>query len=103
MTDEPEKVDLNTPDLAVQKREALLQEFPGILDDGVLDATKLAELFDVPVAQIPDGRERYGLQWAGKQEAIKSLLTPSRGSLTPDLESSIDFDNAHNVFIEGDN
>jgi adenine-specific DNA-methyltransferase len=103
MTNEPNKVDLQTPDLAADYRAALSKLFPGVLGDGVLDAAKLGELLDTPVAQVLDGRERYGLQWAGKQLAIQSLLTPSRATLVPDLDNSIAFDDAKNVFIEGDN
>lgn len=103
MADNPEKVDLESPDLAEQKRAAFEELFPGVLADGVLDATRLGELLDTDVTAPADGRERYGLMWAGKQEAVRSLLTPSRGSLTPDLEKSVDFDTAENVFIEGDN
>lgn len=103
MADEPDKVELAMPDLAAENRAALTRLFPGVLVDGVLDAAKLGELLDVPVAQVPDGRERYGLQWAGKAEAIRSLLTPSTGTLVPDVANSIDFDTAQNVFIEGDN
>jgi adenine-specific DNA-methyltransferase len=104
MTDEPGNVDLETPDLAIKYREALDEWFPGVVSDGVLDAAKLAELLGgIAVAQAPEGRERYGLQWAGKQEAVRSLLTPGRGTLLPDLEQSIDFERATNTFIEGDN
>jgi adenine-specific DNA-methyltransferase len=103
MTDEPDKVHLETPDLAAENRAALARLFPGVLADGVLDASKLGELLDVNVAQAAGGRERYGLQWAGKFEAVRSLLTPSRATLVPDLDQSDDFDNARNVFIEGDN
>jgi adenine-specific DNA-methyltransferase len=103
MTDEPETVDLETPDLAAEHRAALARLFPGVLADGVLDATKLGELLDVRVAQAAEGRERYGLQWAGKAEAVRSLLTPGRGTLVPDTDASIGFDDAENVFIEGDN
>lgn len=103
MTDEPDQVDLETPDLAAEHRAELAALFPGVLADGVLDAVKLAELLDAPVAQLPDGRERYGLQWAGRREAVRSLLAVSRGSLAPDLEHSLAFDQAKNVFIEGDN
>lgn len=103
MTDEPDKVDLQTPDLAEEHRAALARLFPGVLSDGVLDAAKLGELLNVDVAQVADGRERYGLQWAGKAEAVRSLLTPSRGTLVPDMETSVSFDDAENVFIEGDN
>jgi adenine-specific DNA-methyltransferase len=103
MAEEPAKVDLATPDLAEIKRSGFDELFPGIISDGVLDADQLGELLDIAVAGPADGRERYGLQWAGKREAIRSLLTPSRGTLAPDLDNSVDFDNAVNVFIEGDN
>jgi adenine-specific DNA-methyltransferase len=103
MTEEPTKVKHDTSDLAARYRAALAQLFPSVLADGVLDAAKLSELLDVQLVRAVDGRERYGLQWAGKQEAVRSLLTPSRGALVPDLDRSIDFDNAKNVFIEGDN
>jgi len=103
MTDEPARVELETPDLAAENRSALTALFPGLLADGVLDAAKLGELIDMPVAHIPDGRERYGLQWAGKQEAVRSLVRPSRGALRPAVGHSRDFDNASDVLIEGDN
>ncbi|MGK2877847.1 MAG: site-specific DNA-methyltransferase [Solirubrobacterales bacterium] len=103
MSDEPEKVNLETPDLAGDMRAALEELFPGTTEDGVLDAAKIGELIDLKVAAQPEGRERFGLQWAGKREAVRSLLTQSRAALVPDVENSIDFDNAKNVFIEGDN
>lgn len=103
MTDESHKVDLETPDLAAENRAALSTLFPGLLDDGVLDAAKLGQLLDTPVAQVPDGRERYGLQWAGKHEAIRSLLAPGRGALIPDVSAVPGFDTGRNVFVEGDN
>jgi adenine-specific DNA-methyltransferase len=103
MTEEPVKVDLETPDLAARYRAKLTELFPGVMADGVLDVGRLGELVDMPIAQVPDGRERYGLQWAGKQGAVRSLLNPSRGALIPDLKNSVDFDSARNVFIEGEN
>lgn len=103
MIDEPEKVVLATPDLAAQSRAAIRDLFPGVLQDGVLDATKLGELLGVDVTAPVDGRERYGLFWAGKGEAVRSLQTPSNATLVPDLGRSIDWDTAQNVFIEGDN
>lgn len=103
MLQEPDKVDLQTPDLAADNRALIDVLLPGVIQDGVLDAAKLAELLDVPLASVPDGRERYGLQWARKGEAIRSLLAASRGALVPELDTSYDFDTARNVFIEGDN
>lgn len=103
MTLEPEKVDLESPDIAEANRAALAELFPGVLADGVLDVARLSELLDVPPAQVPEGRERYGLQWAGKHEALRSLLTPSDGALAPISDSSVSFDDAQNVIINGDN
>ncbi len=103
MTEQPERVDLSTPDLAAANRDALIALFPGVLADGILDATRLGDLLEIPVSGPADGRERFGLMWAGKQEAVRSLLTPSHGTLVPDMERSVDFDNGKNVFIEGDN
>ena len=103
MSVETEKVDLETPDLAAAKRAAFEELFPGVLADGVLDATRLGELLDTEVTAPTDGRERFGLMWAGKHDAVRSLLTPSRGTLLPEPDKSIDFDSAQHVFIEGDN
>ncbi len=103
MTDEPDRVVLETPDLAAENRAALSGLFPGLLDDDVLDAARLGELLDIPVARVAEGRERYGLQWAGRNEAVRSLLASSRGALAPNAERSFKFDEARNVFIEGDN
>lgn len=103
MSEQPVRVDLATPNLAADKRSAFDDLFPGVLADGVLDAARLGELLDTEVTAPPDGRERFGLMWAGKQDAVRSLLTPGRGALVPELDKSIDFDTAQNVFIEGDN
>jgi adenine-specific DNA-methyltransferase len=102
-SDEAAKLDPATPDLAAANRAAFEELFPGVLIEGVLDAQRLAGMLDAPVTAPAEGRERFGLMWAGKQDALRSLLTPSRATLIPDLSNSVDFDTAQNVFIEGDN
>ena len=77
--------------------------FPGRSRRRRIDAGRLGQLLDTEVTAPADGRERFGLMWAGKQDAVSSLLTPSHGTLVPELDKSIDFDTAQNVFIEGDN
>jgi len=103
MWDDVERVDLETMDLATEYREAFSLFFPGVLTDGVLDVAKLTALLDVPATTVLDGRERYGIQWAGWQESVRTLLTPSRAALIPSIDRSIDFFAARNVMIEGDN
>lgn len=100
---EPANVDLETPDPAAANRAAFEQQFPGVLADGVVDAERLKELLDVEVVGAADDRERYGLMWAGKKDAVRSLQTSSRGTLNPDFKASVDWDNARHVFVEGDN
>jgi len=77
--------------------------FPGMIQDGVLDANRLGEILGIEVSAAKDSKERFGYFWAGKQEAIQALMTPSFATLKPDLENSINWDSAENVFIEGDN
>jgi adenine-specific DNA-methyltransferase len=103
MTNETLKVDLESQDLVAARLESFMQLFPGVLVDGVLDVTQLGEALNRQLTQPADGRERYGLQWAGKLDALRSLLKSSRGALVPDLPQSIDFETAQNVFVEGDN
>lgn len=53
--------------------------------------------------EVVTDRERYGLSWAGKGEAVRNIQTPSVATLVPDREESVGFDATENIFIEGDN
>ncbi len=48
-------------------------------------------------------QERYQFTWPGKREAMRVANTPTNMTLRPDRESSVDFDNTGNLYIEGDN
>lgn len=52
---------------------------------------------------VEGAQERYQFTWPGKREAIRIANTPSNMTLRPDRESSVDFDNTGNLYIEGDN
>ena len=84
-------------------RAKLEELLPGVIVEGNLDAHRLADLLNVNIDGITERPERFGLNWAGKKSAIKALRTPSMASLAPDMENSINWDTAENVFIEGDN
>jgi adenine-specific DNA-methyltransferase len=96
-------VELGSKDLAAEKLAVLREHFPGIVADGVLDASRLGELVGLEVSAHSDPSEAFGLSWAGKAEAIKTLMRPSSATLRPLVEHSVRFDSAENVFIEGDN
>lgn len=83
--------------------EAFRDIFPGVVQDGVLDAARLGEALGIDVAGLKDGKERFGLMWAGKHKAVEALQAPSYAALIPDMENSVNWDAAENVFIEGDN
>ena len=53
-------IELETPDLAAAKRAAFEDLFPGVLADGVLDATRLGELLDTPVTRRPTAASGSG-------------------------------------------
>jgi len=47
--------------------------------------------------------EAYTLSWAGKLEAFKEIQKQTTATLIPDRLKSVDFDEAENIFIEGEN
>ena len=81
MTEQPEPLDLRSPDIAEEKRQEMLRLFPEIrTEGGKLDFERLklalGEAVDV-------GKERYGMNWPGKAECFKTIQTPSLGTLRP--------------------
>lgn len=47
--------------------------------------------------------DKFSFSWAGKSNAIKSVLIPSKLTLNPEPKQSIKWDESENLFIEGDN
>ena len=47
--------------------------------------------------------ETYGFLWVGKQEAKRAAAKPTRQTLRPVPEESVDWDTTENLYIEGDN
>lgn len=98
-----ETVSIHTQSPSRELLEKFSSLVPGVIQDGVLDVIRLGELLGIPTAGVPDTKERFGLMWAGKAKAVEALQASSTASLAPDIENSIDWDSAQNVFIEGDN
>ena len=80
--------------------EQLKAVIPQAFSENKLDFQNLQRLLG---NYIVTDAERYQLTWAGKSEAYKVLQTPSTATLIPNPEGSIDWENAQNVFIEGEN
>jgi adenine-specific DNA-methyltransferase len=95
-----DRVDETTPDMKAELLARLKIVVPEAFSDGQLDLDRLAELAGDAVAIGP---ERYGLTWPGKRDAIAMLQAPSRATLVPERDQSVNFDDAHHVFTEGEN
>jgi adenine-specific DNA-methyltransferase len=101
MTEQPEKSDLHSHDIAEDKRREVLRLFPEIrTEDSKLDFERLkfalGETVDV-------GKERYGMNWPGKADCFKTIQAPSIATLRPCSNESVNFDTTENLIIEGDN
>lgn len=87
-------------DFLAEQIARLRELFPEVLTEGKVDFDKLrATLGDL----VDDGPERYTFTWAGKRDAIRLLQIPTRATLVPCHEESVDFDATEHLFIEGDN
>ena len=87
-------------DLTEENINSLKQLFPEVFEEGKIDFDKLRLLLG---DEIDDNEERYEFTWHGKNNAIRLAQTPSTGTLIPDKESSKNWDDTENLYIEGDN
>ena len=52
---------------------------------------------------MEDAPEAYEFNWVGKQAARAEVLEPTKKTLRPVKEDSVNWDNTQNLYIEGDN
>jgi adenine-specific DNA-methyltransferase len=86
--------------LASQLAEAVNTVAPQAITDGKVDLERLKQALG---GHVETGRERYGLTWPGKAEAIKAAQRPSLGTLRPKAGEGINEESTGNLIIEGDN
>ncbi len=109
---EPEKITGTSLDISEENRAQLKQLFPSVFTETKNDKGDLVESIDFEKLKAELGtfsdlfesrRERYGMDWPGKKEALRLIQTPSAATLKPCREESVNFDTTENLFIEGDN
>lgn len=91
--------------------EALYKLFPSCFTEArdkktgelrhVVDFKRLRELLGNEA--VEDEPEAYEFTWVGKRAAKREAATPTDKTLRPVPESSVNWDNTKNVYIEGDN
>lgn len=87
-------------DITKELLEQLKKLVPQAFSEDKLDVTQLKTLLG---EDIFVQNERYGLSWAGKNEAYQVMQQPTIATLEPQPEASIDWDEAQHLFIEGEN
>ena len=110
-----EKLNMHTQDITDVNIETIGRLFPNCLTERVvgkdkngkgiigkgIDFDKLRQELSKDI--VEGQQERYQFTWPGKREAMRIANTPTNMTLRPDRESSVDFDNTGNLYIEGDN
>lgn len=109
--DRPNRMKLQSADGAQLNLDALYQIAPSCFTE-VADpdwgGVKRVVNFDV-LRQllgdnaVEDAPEAYEFNWVGKQAARAEVLQPTKKTLRPVKEDSVDWDNTQNIYIEGDN
>ena len=101
---------MQTPNLVDANIEKIATLFPNcITEDRDENGTvRRAVDFDLLRQELSSSlvegpRERYTLNWPGKNEAILTANAPIAKTLRPYNEESVDFENTRNIYIEGDN
>ena len=100
---EPTRFPLASADPHAARMARLRELFPDAFTEGRFDAEKLRAALGEKDAVGAEERERYGLSWAGKSDALKTLRTLTTATLRPAPGESVAFDTTGHAIIEGDN
>ncbi|GAB6283470.1 MAG: hypothetical protein STSR0008_22400 [Ignavibacterium sp.] len=82
-------------------KEGLKEIYPEVFEDNKINFEKLKALLSGEVIEKED--DRFYFNWAGKSNLYKLIQAPAYGTLKPDKERSVDFDNTENIVIAGEN
>lgn len=85
-----------TEDLISKLKEII----PGAFTEDKINVEQLKQILG---ESINTNYERYQLNWAGKTDAYKVLQTPTTSTLNPFASESINWAEAENILIEGEN
>ena len=99
------KLDMESKNIVNENIQKISELFPNVIvesnDGKVIDFDLLKQELSKDI--VEGIKEKYQLTWPGKKEAIVNANTPSKNTLRPLKEKSVNFDNTQNIYIEGDN
>lgn len=94
------KINKESQNLIEQNFKYIEENFPQCITEGKIDFEKLKNSLG---EFTQDKEERYTFSWSGQKDALKAAQITSKGTLIPDKDESVNFDDTQNIFIEGDN
>ena len=99
------KLDMESKNIVNENIQKISELFPNVIVESDTGKTIDFELLKQELSKdIVEGiKEKYQLTWPGKKEAIVNANTPSKNTLRPVKEKSVNFDTTQNIYIEGDN
>jgi len=96
------KIAMTSENIENENLQKLRAVFPQFLRDGLIDFDALQAFFKKE-GVLSEAGEKYGLSWAGKSKSYGDIRRPAKGTLTPQIQESKNWDNTENIFIEGEN
>ena len=104
-----DKMRMKTPDLAAENVEKIGALFPNCITEATDENGKLKKAINFDLLRqmlsgdVVEGDESYEFTWVGKKAAIVEANKPTRKTLRPCPDESVDWDTTGNLYIEGDN
>ena len=104
-----EKINKQTPDLTSKNIAKITELFPNVITEKEDENGRIVKAVDFDLLRQELSKdiveeETKGIDLIGQERrSILKANTPINKTLVPDKESSVDFDNTKNIYIEGDN
>lgn len=104
-----ERLAMETKNITDENIKKILELFPNVATEAKDENGNLKTAIDFEKLKqelseaVIDGEESYNFTWVGKKEAMIEANRPIRKTLRPCRDSSVDWENTENIYIEGDN
>lgn len=100
---------MESPDLCELNVKKIAELFPEAITESIGHDGKLKKSVDFEILKelltgnITEGNETYSFTWPGKKKALAQAHAPIRKTLRPKPEEGLDWEEAKNLYIKGDN
>ncbi|MCD7828778.1 MAG: hypothetical protein LUG85_09640 [Clostridiales bacterium] len=104
-----DKMKFETADITERNIDKIAALFPSCITEaadgkgGIKRAVNFDALRQLLSGDIAEGNEAYEFTWVGKKASMAEASRPTRKTLRPCKEESLDWDSTENLYIEGDN